>query len=371
MKIQIVERSPAHDEMVGRFNSRAISNDSPFLLGATADVGWLSRNSVDQAVVRECFLAVEGGEVRGGFVIRKQDFILDGEVRSIWNYQGPISEGIWDRRFALLGVQMLRSALRQEPLLYCLGMGSRDQPLPKLLSAAGWPIAEVPFRFKVIEGGAFLREMRLFTTSRRLKWLSRAGRFSGLGPAGIAVYQGFRGGWNRQARLEVSVVPEFGDWCDGIWAESREAYHFTAVRDRNAQNCLFVRFPGKNLVLRMESPERVVGWAVVRATQMEGDKYFGNLRVGSLVDCMCVTGSERDVIDGAERTLRGLGCQLILSNQTGDAWLAGMERNGWLSGPSNFLISLSPKLAELVGNFPDSLGRFHFNRADGDGPIHL
>ncbi|MCB1203784.1 MAG: hypothetical protein KDN18_05965 [Verrucomicrobiae bacterium] len=346
-------------------------NDSPFLLGATADVGWLSKKSADQPIVRECFLAVEGGEVRGGFVLRKQDFILDGQVRTACNYQGPISEGIWDRRFALLGVQMLRAALRQEPLLYCLGMGNREQPLPKLLSAAGWPITEVPFRFKVVESGAFLREMRVFKKNRLLKWLSQAGRFSGLGQAGIAAYQGIRGGWNREAGLKVSIVHEFGDWCDGIWTESREANRFTAVRDRNSQNCLFVRFPGKNLILRMENSERVVGWAVVRATQMEGDKYFGNLRVGSLVDCMCLNGSERDVIDGAERTLRGLGCQLILSNQTQDAWLAGMDRNGWLSGPSNFLISLSPQLAKLVGDFSESLGRLHFNRADGDGPIHL
>ena len=148
MPLQIVPYRDEHISAVTAFNERARAHQAPFELSKTALAGWLPRMDA-RRLFREFFLAVEGQEVRGGFTLRRQDFRLAGATQPIANYQGPLSEGIWDRRYMMAGVQMLRAAMKEQPLLYALGMGGMDQPLPKLLASAGWQLTPVPFLFRI------------------------------------------------------------------------------------------------------------------------------------------------------------------------------------------------------------------------------
>jgi hypothetical protein len=63
------------------------------------------------------------------------------------------------------------------------------------------------------------------------------------------------------------------------------------------------------------------------------------------------------------------GVDLIVSNQLHRAWSAGLIEAGFRKGPSNYLLALSPAFAAAAGSAADH--EFHFNRGDGDGPIHL
>src|SRR5687768_1706850 len=145
MPAKIVPYDPSHEPAVAAFNQRGAANDAPFGLSKTWLAGWLPRVA-EASVFREFFLVVDdGAEVRGGFTLRRQDFWLDGERVAAANYQSPLSEGIWDRRYMMTGVQMLRTAVKDQPLLYALGMGGLEQPLPRLLKSAGWSLAPVPF----------------------------------------------------------------------------------------------------------------------------------------------------------------------------------------------------------------------------------
>jgi hypothetical protein len=86
---------------------------------------------------------------------------------------------------------------------------------------------------------------------------------------------------------------------------------------------------------------------------------------------------------------------LIVSNQLHGAWCTALVESGFRAGPSNYLLALSPALAEAAGGGEmrrqagvdrlkpvppwqaEAVGKlklalpFHFNRGDGDGPIHL
>jgi hypothetical protein len=62
------------------------------------------------------------------------------------------------------------------------------------------------------------------------------------------------------------------------------------------------------------------------------------------------------------------GVDLVISNQMHGAWGTALAESGFRAGPSNFLLALSPALAAQAGVRQDL---FHFNRGDGDGPIHL
>jgi hypothetical protein len=104
---------------------------------------------------------------------------------------------------------------------------------------------------------------------------------------------------------------------------------------------------------------------------MSDDKYFGNLRVGSVVDCLAVPGDESAVIDLVTRELRKMGSDLVVTNQSHAQWVAAFGKNGYLSAPSNFILACSPELIAGLGPLEQELSAIHINRADGDGPIHL
>src|SRR5262249_10522238 len=153
-------------------------------------------------------------EVRGGFTLRRQEFWLRGEVVPMANYQGPLSEGIWDRRYMMAGVQMLRAALRDQPLLYALGMGGVDQPLPRLLASSGWDLALVPFRFKVLNGTRFLREIRPLRRTRARALAFDVAALSGLGGLGITALQQSKTRKRAPAQSRSDRVTTYGSWAD-------------------------------------------------------------------------------------------------------------------------------------------------------------
>ena len=370
MALQIVPYQPEHTAAVAAFNTRAKAHDAPFSLSKTALSEWLPKGG-GRILFRELFLALEGDEVRGGFALRRQPFWLHGEGCAVANYQGPLSEGIWDRRYMMAGVQMLRAAQRDQPLLYALGMGGLAQPLPKLLAAAGWAQALIPFRFKVLRPAVFLRQIRPMRRNRARACLLDLAALTGLGPLAVHAVQRLRTKRRLSPEFACAVVADFGPWADEIWRTAREAYALSAVRDATAQNILFGGGHGKNLTLRCTRAGRDIGWAVGRSTPMRDDKYFGNMRVGSLVDALAVPGEEFAVVALATDHLRALGSDLVVTNQTHSAWLAALGDAGFLTGPSNFIFAASPALSAKLGPLETALGTIHFNRADGDGPIHL
>jgi hypothetical protein len=104
---------------------------------------------------------------------------------------------------------------------------------------------------------------------------------------------------------------------------------------------------------------------------MEEHKQFGNMKVGTLVDGFSTPGNALDVVACACDVLQSRGVDLIVSNQSHTAWVDALAQCGFRQGPTNFLFAVSPKLARLVPDFSDTFPRFHVNRGDGDGPIHL
>src|SRR5436853_6702923 len=95
-------------------------------------------------IYQEFYLALEGQEVRGAFILKTQDFSVRGKIQAVANYHLPISEGIINKRYSSVGVHMLRSAAKAAPLLFCLCMGSCARPLPQMLSARRWNLHVVP-----------------------------------------------------------------------------------------------------------------------------------------------------------------------------------------------------------------------------------
>jgi hypothetical protein len=323
-------------------------------------------------IFKECFLALESGSVRGGYLVKYQEFSFFGQMRLLGYYHLSISEGIIHRAYAGVGSQMLMSALRAHPLLFALGMGGTEKPLPRMLRAMGWSMCEVPFYFRVLRPTRFLRHARALRNNRWKRALMDIAAFTGTGFLGLKFLQRLRAKRKPKiAAADVDLVDEFGPWADDLWSQCKDHYAMIGARDCKTLTELYPANSNRFLCLRIRQQGACVGWAVLLDTTMREDKYFGSLRVGSIIDCLALPGSADVVTRTAADVLRKRGVDLIVSNQMHQAWCTALEAAGFLRGPSNFVFAASKALSSFLSPFETLRTQIHANRGDGDGPIHL
>jgi len=141
------------------FNERLRARtEPPFLLPENAPVN--EGAATDAAICLNHYVAVdEGGAVRGGVLLMEQRGWLGKAAIPLVNIQSPLSEGIVDRKFSGVSLQMLKFVYSRSPYAYAVGMGSAENSFPRLLRAAGWSVTPVPFVFSVIDPRRFLKEI--------------------------------------------------------------------------------------------------------------------------------------------------------------------------------------------------------------------
>jgi hypothetical protein len=373
MAIVIQPYRPEHEPAVAEFNRRLqqAGADGNMVFYRWAEPRWLPRSEKSR-IYNDFFVALDGGIVRGGYALKTQEFFFpDGEIRSIGYYHHPLSEGIVNKAHAIVGTLLLRDAMQRAPLLYCLGMGGYDNPLPQMLVRLGWPHCLVPFFFRVVNPARFLSNMQTLRSSPSRRFLLDLVSYSGAGWAGSKLFHGYRAlRAPRSPAAECCEVASFevGDVAEGLqslWERARQHCSFTAVRDAEALRILYPPAQTHLTRLVVKRNGAAIGWAVVG--ERRKDAKYGHLRVGSVVDCFALPGELFSVVRGATETMERQGFDLILSNQSHQAWGEAFKAAGYLTGPSNFIFAASKKLAELLAPFEATRPRMYLTRADGDG----
>lgn len=366
--IRIVLHTGAEGDAVRAFNERMLAGHAPtdFVLpdrpntAAAADpdasIRWVKHLALD-----------ETGEVRGGFLLMQQPGWLNGSEVPVANYQSPVSEGILDKRYGMVGMHMLRHLEREHPLAFVVGMGGRDRPLPRLLSAAGWQIREVPFLFRIVRPSRVFRQLRPLQAR---PWLRRAaGWAAGSGAAWLATQVLHARGTLPlgQVWLQATPVARWGDWADSLWERVRDSLSFAVVRDRRTLERLYPLEGGQYSVFTFARGGEVAGFAVCAVAAMRDHDYFGNLHVATVLDVVGVPRSAGALVAALVRALAGRA-DLIVTNQSHQVWAGAFRRAGFASTRSNYLLATSRRLTERIGA---AGGRVHVTRGDGDGRIHL
>lgn len=361
---------PFTDDMaaaVRDFNARLSAGDVSYQFPAEprrTDVG-------TQQVSRESYIAIDRDDhVRGGYIIRYQTFQFRDSTAVVGFYQLPLSEGLIDRQYGSLGVRLLADALKRQPDLFVLGVGGESEPLARMVRSLGWPLAPVPFYFKVVNGYRFARGMRHLRRQRSIRCGLDAAAFSGVAWAGAHAAD-----WARRSALPAGtssvLVDRFTADTDAIWESSRGHYAMVGARDAATLAALYPegdpRF--RRILVRQES--RPIGWAVLLDTQMADHRYFGDLRVGTIADCLAAPDAAPAVILHSTAALIGRGVDLIVSNQRSGSWGDALRAAGFFEGPSTFLFGPSKRLAGRLQPLAATLAGIHMNRGDGDGPINL
>ena len=326
----------------------------------------------DCDLFQEQFLALDDDSiVRGGYVLKHQKFLIHGEPVRLAHYRLPISEGIIDSRFTTVAVRMYYDALGKQSRLFGLGGGGYHTPVNRFLIAAGYQAVTVPFYFRVVSPVRFLRNAAVLRSSQLRAAALDCLAWTGLGWLGIQTLQCLRHKHRPAASVACERVEEFGAWADDVWNQCKQHYSLIAVRDRQIVNVLYPRCDPRFVRLKITRAGAAIGWAVLLETRMSGHKQFGNMHVGTLVDCLAAPDDARDVTACARDVLESDGVDLMVSNQASEAWCRALRECGFLQGPSNLPFFAAPPLAALLQPFEENAKRFHLNRGDGDGPINL
>lgn len=373
MAIRIVPHESRWTDAVHAFNLRMREGRSPWGFYPHPECEWLPRRP-DSTVWREFHLAVEDDQlVRGGYALKPQRWLIRGSAETVTDWQGPFSEGAYDAKFAALGLRMVRDMLKKRPLLYSWGHGGEEEPLVQMLRKMGWLMHETPLCVRVARPFRFLREARYLRRSRSRRVALDAAAFTGLGSAGVRVLA-LATRLRNPGRIDgiADIVEEFGPWADEVWAACKDDYLAIAIRDSATMNTLLPRVgwpPVIRLAVRVD--DRIAGWAVVMDTAMKDDRRFGDLRVGSIVDCLARPADAGAVVGAAWRFLRARGVDVVVSNQADPRWIRGFAQNGFAVVPRKRIFAASPELAQKVGDMGEAANALHLTNLDGHGPMAL
>jgi len=356
-----------HAPAVREFNRRLQAGGAPadYVFSESPVPEWLPPGP-GAPVYNRFYIALEDGIVRGAYAVKHQEFLLGGERREIAYYHHPLSEGVIDRKFAMVGVQMLIQAQRQHPLIYALGMDGTDQPLPRMLAALKWPSCAIPFFFKVNHPTSFLRNMRPLRASAARRALADAAAATGAGWAAFKGVQFLAGLPGAFQRAEAEEVAEFGEWADEIWRDCVPHFRILAVRDGCTLRTLFPAGNPNFIRLKVTARGRLLGWAALGDVRKQAHPQYGSLRVGTILDGLARPQDAAAVVSAAARVLEMRGVDVITSNQSHYAWRRALRRCGFLPGPSNFIFAASPELSRNMMPFDETILHSHWTRGDGD-----
>ncbi len=371
MTIQVVPYTAEWVDAVHAFNERMRGTGWGWYTSPSDP--WLPERE-GRRTWREHWLAVEDeAAVRGGYGLRPQEWWIRGARELVTDWQGPVTEGLINRRYSALGIRLLREMLRQYPLLYSWGHGGLEQPMLQMLEKLGWLLHPTPFCVRILHPFRFLRHnsYRRGTLARRLALALAA--MTGAGSlAAPALHAGLGVFRSRAERASAREFERFEAWADELFERSLPRYAAMATRDAATMNTLLVpgRWPS-GVRLRIERDGGTLGWVVVMDTLMQDDSRFGSLRVGSIVDALAEPADAEAVVGAAYRYLRSRRVDLVVSNQAHPAWVAGFAAHGFLQLQGRRTFAASPALRAALEPFAETSRGLHLTNMDGHGPHAL
>jgi hypothetical protein len=370
MGIEVVPYTEDRVPDVAAFNRRMHDGGSHWGWYEGSEDPWLPKRPGIK-VWREHFLAVEDqGPVRGAYALKPHEWQVQGEPLLVTDWQGPVSEGVLTRKYNTLGLRLIRDMLKRYPLLYSWGHGGDEAAMLQMLRALKWRIHGTPFCLKVLKPFRFLRRNAYLrgTSARRIGLDALA--WSGAGWLGLqALHRGLAVRGLGVASLETQVVDEFGSWADGIWESCRRSYSVIGLRDAATMNALLPQSGWPECTrIKMSRDGHVVGWAVIRDHQVRDDPRFGDLRVGSVIDCLAQPEDAPAVIRAATRILATRGVDMIGSNQSHPSWTDAFARSGFALIPERRYFAMSPELGKALEPFDRVQQGLHLTNMDGHGP---
>ena len=358
----------ALEPAVKDFNRRLTAAGSKWQFPEASVPDWLAR-AAESPVFQEFYLATDGDAVHGAYALQRRPATIAGEEQSIGAWYLPISEGTVDPRYSLVAAQLIRDAIRREPLSFGLGMDGMGSPLSKLVGILRCARRPVPFFVRIEHGGRFAREARYVRKrAAALRLPLDVAAATGLAWLGARLVRLALRRGPGLAGASVETVADFGAWADEVWQRCRTRYSFVGRRDAATLARIYPRERSRFERLRISRGGQAIGWAVLERGRAKRNPVYGSLHVGRITDCLATPEDAALVIRAAADRLAERGVDLMISNQLHPAWGRALRRNAFLGVPSNYIFAPTARLAERIRQVDPSMQGVHLNRGDGDGP---
>ncbi|MDX2031916.1 MAG: hypothetical protein SF339_14670 [Blastocatellia bacterium] len=325
---------------------------------------------------RRTMIAEDGAEVRAAMMLCRHNVYVHGERREFSWTKLPLSEGIIDLKYSMAIIQIMKKALDEQPFLMGVGAGLPDADGHRFFSKLRWRMEAVPFFFHPINMGRVMRELAYFKASPKLRYGALLGAYSGVGAGASGLLSLRRKAaplFTRElAGYAAAPVDRFDEWADRIFAEALPDYPVAIRSDATALNIVYPPDDHRYVRLRVREKEsnRDAGWIVVAAKQMEENHYFGNLKVGTLVDGMGRATDVPGLVSAGLNRLAAMGADIVVANFSHAAWTRACRLSGMFPGPSNYSVFVSPKGSPILEE-TCPLDRLHIARGHSDGMDNL
>lgn len=311
---------------------------------------------------REIYVLVdqENNLVRGGCVLKPEQFYLNGSMIELGWLQGPVAESAVDKSLKGLGGILVRFSLERFPLQISWGANSIAAP------SAG----NAPMLLRVVNAKHFVRALPT------LKSRTRIARSLGTSPiASVAAFaiKSLQLALELMGRGPALYTSEetsgFGTWADDIWVAARSKYRLIALRDQATLNRIMPRsgYP-EAIPLKVIVDGQVVGWAALRDRQLTDDPLFGSVRAGSIIDALALPGHEATVAHAAVNRLIQRGVDMVGACFLHPDWIRAFRDAGCIVVPDRRNIGFTAALTEQGGGVSALLRGTHLALIDSDGP---
>jgi hypothetical protein len=372
VKMTIRFAEPSDTPAILRFNHRFLAAGRSEALPSDPELPGEARYRPEGfPLCQRLMIADDGQEIRAGMKLIHHTIFVRGKEQEFCWTEWPLSEGLIDRAHSLAIIQLLRRALSYQPFLLGVGVGSLDEDWARIVLASGWRQGAVPFLFYPVRATRVLLGLRYLRTRRALRLGAVAAACCGLG-LGLSGFLALR---RRLAAAfssyEIMEEKSFGKWADLVFDKSHPDYGATACRNATALNILYPPDDARFIRLRIlrKATKQDVGWILVLNTQMREDKYFGDLKVGTVVDGFGAATEVPALLRAAVDYLSTRDADIIVGNFSHTAWVEASRRIGFFSGPSNYFFFASPRSPLLEVGCP--LPQIHLTRGDCNGFMHL
>jgi hypothetical protein len=361
--------SPEDAQKVEAFNQRlAAAGETDHYLSLEKPFRTMAHLENSPITVERLF-CYDGDEVRGGVIIKRMMFRINGSSEEVACDIYPLSESIVNPAFKPVWASMRAEMDRRYPLRYTSG-ADKAKRIVRLISLP------IPFHFAVLRASPFLRNFSYLRSRKWMRILLDLAAYSGVGTIGLAIFeklQRFRRLYPNIEGLTVERFGDWGDWADEIWEEVRDRYTLIGDRSMAALQSLY---PVDNehlikLLFKTAGAKRPIGWAVLTYSKLRKHKYFGGMVLAALVDVLAAPEDAYSVASGALVSAKQARADLFVVNHSDMRWNEAFKKSGMIPWKTNFHLFLSHKLKERFDPLEDFAGRFFFTRGDGHGPTSL
>jgi hypothetical protein len=171
----------------------------------------------------------------------------------------------------------------------------------------------------------------------------------------------------RRRRAEVREEQDFDGSYDELWDAVSGRFGACLARDRKRLQTRFGRSPGRYRVLACREDGRLLAYCIVKMKQFSNDPRMGNMKVGTIVDCLFDPGAStplQRLLDAALEMCVRESAHAVLCSASHSIVRQLLRCNGFFAIPGNLNFAYHNRTNVPLQDIP--LESWHLMRGDSD-----